>query len=202
VQESKDNTNRLLDEFKKSGSLPEESALVAQDGLTVYGLSGAQAAAATSPSEASLSSLLTEFFSNVKAGDYVALLAYIQETKAHDALLQSIRTYLRDRLRVATTTGYGPRFLHSTGQLHKGGSDEGVFLQLTDEDRTDLSIPGEPYTFSTLKEAQAMGDFSSLAKRNRRAVRLHLGKNTEEGLRKLEELIRAATSVEAQSSSA
>jgi transaldolase/glucose-6-phosphate isomerase len=202
VQESKDNTSRLLDEFKQSGALPGEKALVTEDGLTVYGLSGMNAAAAQSDPETSLPALLREFLHGVKPGDYVALLAYIQETKPHDASLQSIRKYLRDRLRVATTTGYGPRFLHSTGQLHKGGSDEGVFIQLTDEDSTDLSIPGEPYTFSTLKQAQALGDFSSLAKRNRRAIRIHLGKSAEDGLRKLEELIRAATSKEAQSSSA
>jgi transaldolase/glucose-6-phosphate isomerase len=199
VQESKDNTKLLLDEFKISGALPKEEALITEDGLTVYGLSGMKEA---QPTPASLLSLMSEFVSGVKAGDYVALLAYIQETRAHDELLQAIRTHLRDRLRVATTTGYGPRFLHSTGQLHKGGSSEGVFLQLTDEDHTDLPIPTEPYTFGTLKEAQALGDFSSLAKRNRRAVRIHLGEDTEEGLKKLLELLRAAASDDAKSRSA
>ncbi|HEY0319557.1 MAG TPA: bifunctional transaldolase/phosoglucose isomerase [Pyrinomonadaceae bacterium] len=203
VQESKDNTNQLLEEFKQMGALPEEKALIAEDGLTVYRLSGMDWAGDSSASHtSSLLSLMTEFLSKVKAGDYIALLAYIQETKAHDELLQAIRTHFRDSLRVATTTGYGPRFLHSTGQLHKGGSDEGVFFQLTDDDRTDLSIPGEPYTFSTLKQAQALGDFSSLAKRNRRAVRIHLGQDAKEGLRKLEELLRAAVSSDTQSRSA
>jgi glucose-6-phosphate isomerase len=203
VQESKDNTNRLLEEFKQRGALPVEEALIEEDGLTVYGLSGMEATGVTSASHpASLLSLLAEVLSRVKAGDYIALLAYIQETRAHDELLQAIRTHFRDRLRVATTTGYGPRFLHSTGQLHKGGSDEGVFLQLTDEDRTDLEIPGEPYTFSTLKQAQALGDFSSLASRNRRAVRIHLGQDTEEGLRKLAAILRDAIGGDAQSSSA
>lgn len=203
VQESKDNTNLLLDEFKQEGTLPEEKALVTEDSLTVYGLSGmGETGAASASHRASLSSLMKELLSSVKAGDYVALLAYIQETGVHDELLQAIRTQLRDGLRVATTAGYGPRFLHSTGQLHKGGSDEGVFLQLTDEDGTDLSIPGEPYTFSTLIQAQAMGDFSSLVKRNRRALRIHLGKDAEEGLRKLEELIRVAASRDAESLSA
>jgi transaldolase / glucose-6-phosphate isomerase len=203
VQESKDNTNALLDKFKETGALPQEKVIVSEDPLTVYGLSGMEEAGASSAAQtASLLALLTEFLSKVKAGDYIALLAYIQETRAHDELLQEIRTHLRDRLRVATTTGYGPRFLHSTGQLHKGGSSEGVFLQLTDEDRTDLLVPGEPYTFSTLKQAQALGDFSSLAKRNRRAVALHLGKDTEEGLRKLSELLRAAANSDAQSRSA
>ncbi|HYO92815.1 MAG TPA: hypothetical protein VEQ40_14330, partial [Pyrinomonadaceae bacterium] len=203
VQESKDNTNERLDEFKERGTLPEERALATEDSLTVYRLSGMDESQEASASQtASLSNLLTEFISRVKAGEYLALLAYIQETPAHDELLQAIRTYLRDALRVATTTGYGPRFLHSTGQLHKGGSNEGVFLQLTDDDRTDLSIPGEPYTFGTLKQAQAIGDFSALAKRNRRAVRIHLGKDTEAGLRKLFELLQRAASDGARSNSA
>ncbi|MBD0372133.1 MAG: bifunctional transaldolase/phosoglucose isomerase [Pyrinomonadaceae bacterium] len=201
VQESKDNTNALLDKFKEQGRLPEEKALVREGALTVYGISGMEEARALSDT-ASLPSLLTEFLSKVKAGDYIALLAYIQETPTHDELLQAIRTHLRDRLRVATTTGYGPRFLHSTGQLHKGGLKEALFLQLTDEDHQDLPVPGEPYTFSTLKEAQAIGDFSSLAKRNRRALRIHLGSDATEGLGKLLELLRAATLSDAQSSSA
>jgi glucose-6-phosphate isomerase len=201
VQESKDNTNQLLDEFKKTGALPVEKELVAEDGLTVRGLSG-MGEITSAPRAASLLSLLTEFLSKVEAGDYIALLVYVQETKTHDELLQSIRTHFRDRLLVATTTGYGPRFLHSTGQLHKGGSNEGVFIQLTDDDLADLEIPGEPYTFSTLKQAQALGDFSSLAKRDRRAVRIHLGNDTDEGLRKLSELLQAAAGSGTQSRSA
>ncbi|MCA1558053.1 MAG: bifunctional transaldolase/phosoglucose isomerase [Acidobacteria bacterium] len=203
VQESKDNTNALLDEFRQSGALPEEKALAVEEGLTLYGLTGIkEALTANKSSTVSLSSLMVDFISRVKTGDYVALLAYIQETRAHDERLLAIRTLIRDQLRVATTTGYGPRFLHSTGQLHKGGSDEGVFLQLTDDDRTDLAIPGEPYTFSTLKDAQSVGDFSSLVKRDRRALRLHLGSDAGAGLRKLEEILRAALTRGAQSSSA
>jgi glucose-6-phosphate isomerase len=201
VQESKDNTNQLLSEFKERGSLPEEKALAMEGPLTLYGLSGMKETPAQAQ-RASLSTLLAELLSDIKAGDYVALLAYIQESPAHDELLQAIRTHLRDSLRVATTTGYGPRFLHSTGQLHKGGTGEGVFLQLTDEDRTDLSVPGEPYTFSTLKQAQAIGDFSSLAKRNRRAMRIHLGTDTQAGLRNLLELLQRAAGGGALSGSA
>ena len=89
------------------------------------------------------------------------------------------------------TTGYGPRFLHSTGQLHKGGPDCGVFIQLTAGDREDVSIPGEPYTFGVLKEAQALGDLESLTRRHRRAIRVDLGADTEEGLRQLTEVVRS-----------
>ncbi|MBA3767951.1 MAG: transaldolase, partial [Acidobacteria bacterium] len=119
--------------------------------------------------------------------------AYIQETDAHDELLEAIRTHLRDTLHVAITTGYGPRFLHSTGQLHKGGPASGIFIQLTDDDRTDLPIPGEPYTFGVLKQAQSLGDFSSLEGHNRRALRVHLGHDTEAGLKKLLDIVRGIT---------
>jgi glucose-6-phosphate isomerase len=193
VQESKDNTNRLLEEFKSKGALPEEEPVAAGDGLTIKSVSGmARPASADASRTASPSSLVRELVRGIKGGDYVALLAYIQETRGHDERLEAIRTLLLDGLHVATTTGYGPRFLHSTGQLHKGGSDEGVFLQLTDDDRTDLPVPGEPYTFGTLKEAQSVGDFSSLAKRKRRALRIHLGKDTAAGLRRLEAIIKEA----------
>ena len=93
---------------------------------------------------------------------------------------------------MATTTGYGPRFLHSTGQLHKGGPPSGVFLQLTADDGADLPIPGQPFGFATLVKAQHLGDFASLAKRNRRALRLHLGADVDHGLKMLQELVKAA----------
>ena len=128
----------------------------------------------------------------IKPGDYVALLDYFEETDENEELVQSIRTHLRDVTRCATTTGYGPRFLHSTGQLHKGGSDEGVFLQLTAADKSDLPVPGESYTFGVLKQAQALGDFRSLARRGRRAVRVELGSDVAAGLTRLRELIREA----------
>jgi transaldolase/glucose-6-phosphate isomerase len=100
-------------------------------------------------------------------------------------LLQQIRTHIRNRLKVATTVGYGPRFLHSTGQFHKGGPDTGVFIQITVEDPIDLPIPGEKYTFSVLKQAQALGDFQSLSNRHRRAIRFHIKKDVADGLQTL-----------------
>jgi hypothetical protein len=104
-------------------------------------------------------------------------------------MIQAIRMNLRDSTRSATTTGYGPRFLHSTGQLHKGGADNGVFLQLTAPDKVDLDIPGQTFTFSTLKAAQAQGDFRSLSAKGRRAIRVDLGADSLAGLRRLRELI-------------
>jgi glucose-6-phosphate isomerase len=176
VQESKDNTNSLLEEFKQNGKLPEQELSALGDGLQIY---GAKKQAATT------AEIIGEHLSTVKAGDYIALLAYIQETAEHDELLQAIRIRLRDRFHVATTSGYGPRFLHSTGQLHKGGPDSGVFIQLTCDAQTDLAIPGEPYTFGILRQAQALGDFSSLVKHGRRAIRIHLGRDVKAGLKKL-----------------
>src|SRR5205814_6051328 len=128
-------------------------------------------------SSLALEAFVTAHLGRVKAGDYVALLNYIQETPEHEELIQAMRSHLRDALRVATTTGYGPRFLHSTGQLHKGGADNGVFIQITADNVKDVPLPGEPFTSGTLKQAQALGDFQSLASRHRRAIRVHLGKD-------------------------
>jgi glucose-6-phosphate isomerase len=187
VQESKDATVALLNEFKQNSTLPEQEATITENDFKLFGWTTNLPNAETM----SLNLCLKTFLQQIKAGDYIALLAYIQETDEHDQLLHSIRLKLRERFNVATTTGYGPRFLHSTGQLHKGGGDNGVFIQLTDTDATDLSIPNEPYGFSILKQSQALGDFSSLKKkeRNRRAVRFHLGKNASAGLKKLLGLI-------------
>jgi hypothetical protein len=104
-----------------------------------------------------------------------------------------MRVYLRDKLHLATTLGYGPRFLHSTGQLHKGGPNTGLFLQLTADDAEDVPLPGQPYSFGTLKRAQALGDLQSLRKHERRVVRIHLGPDVQQGLAALEKAIKQAT---------
>jgi hypothetical protein len=118
-----------------------------------------------------------------KKGDYVAVTAYVERTAAREKLLREIRTLIRDRFGVATTVGYGPRFLHSTGQLHKGGAANGVFVQLSAEPAVDLPIPGERFGFGVLEAAQALGDYESLAKRGRRAIRVALGEEVDAGLR-------------------
>lgn len=184
VQESKDNTNRLLKEFTASGALPAPAAVATDGPLVFY---GADLFGENPPPNAvtSAAALLGEFFSQVTAGDYVALLAYLQEMPEIDALLDAVRITLRDQLRVAVTAGYGPRYLHSTGQLHKGGPASGVFLLLTDDDHATVPIPGEPYDFGVLKSAQALGDFSSLLSHERRALRLHLGGDARRGLETL-----------------
>jgi transaldolase/glucose-6-phosphate isomerase len=151
VQESKDNTKRILGIVERDGSLPrlDEPEAGAQE---------------------TVDALLAE----LHAGDYFAILAYLTPSEDAEAALQDLRVAIRDSHRVATTLGFGPRYLHSTGQLHKGGPDKGVFLQLTADDPVDVPIPGQAYTFSTLKQAQALGDLQSLHAHGRRAKRLHV----------------------------
>jgi transaldolase/glucose-6-phosphate isomerase len=185
VQESKDATKELLDTFTRDGKLPEQDVLATDGVLTIY---ADEQTRAELPSE-SVGAAIKAHLARAGAGDYIALLDYFEETPEYERVIQEIRTHLRDATRAATTTGYGPRFLHSTGQLHKGGSAAGVFMQLTAPDIKDLPIPGQPYTFSTLKQAQALGDFRSLASRGRRAIRIDLGADVQAGLNRLYELI-------------
>jgi glucose-6-phosphate isomerase len=184
VQESKDATKELLNTFVSHGQLPEQDQLIAQDSIAVFADMKDEALPTSS-----LLDLLRAFLSKVKTGDYLALLSYVEETSAIEAELMKIRSTLRDATRCATTSGYGPRFLHSTGQLHKGGPPTGVFFQITANDAQDFAVPGEAYTFSILKQAQALGDFHSLSKRGRRAIRVDLGNDTIGGLKRLHELV-------------
>ncbi len=181
VQESKDATRELLAAFEKDGELTGQTIFAREDDLTIYGAGEAE--------EGDADLVMKQFLGSVHAGDYIAFLDYIEETPEIEARLQKIRLYLRASRRCATTTGYGPRFLHSTGQLHKGGADNGVFLQLTAPDQLDQPIPGWGYGFSVLKQAQALGDFRSLATRGRRALRIDLGKDVIKGLDQLYMLV-------------
>src|SRR5437773_887011 len=165
VEASKVATRRLTDEYEKTGKLPPESPLRVTD--------------------RTLAAALGAHFRTIKPGDYVALLAYLEMTAAHEATLQAIRRAVRDRYRVATCVGFGPRFLHSTGQAYKGGPNTGVFLQVTCDDAEDLPVPGRSYTFGAVKAAQARGDLLVLVERGRRALRVHLGADVADGLRTL-----------------
>ncbi|HYL81156.1 MAG TPA: hypothetical protein VEU07_10120, partial [Candidatus Acidoferrum sp.] len=189
VQESKDNTKRLLGEFKAKGKLPEDDPILAEGPISLY---GDQASAGALRGSKGLEDALRTHLARIKAGDYVALTAYLQATPGHAKALGTIRRRIRDRYRVATTLGYGPRFLHSTGQLHKGGGDNGVFLQFTADNPVDLPIPGEPHTFGVMKAAQALGDLQSLQSRKRRALRIHIGGSIEAGLRCVDKAVEQA----------
>jgi hypothetical protein len=140
-------------------------------------------------SDRSLKNYLRAHLSRLSAGDYFGLLAYIEMNPEHESLLQTLRTSVRDNKHVATCLGFGPRFLHSTGQAYKGGPNTGVFLQITCDDAVDLPVPQQKYTFGTVKAAQARGDFAVLAERDRRALRVHMGKDVTANLKKIADLI-------------
>jgi transaldolase/glucose-6-phosphate isomerase len=190
VQESKDNTKRLLSEYVQNGSFTQQSLIVADNTLRVYG--DAETRDALRRSGSSLQDIVAAHIAQVNPGDYFAVTQYIEELNNYEGLLQEIRIAVRDEKKVATTSGYGPRFLHSTGQLHKGGPENGLFIQLTSEDINDIEIPGEKFSFGALKQAQALGDYESLASRHRRAIRIDLGGDVEKGLRRLLALIKTA----------
>ena len=175
VQEAKDATKELLSAFTRRGQLDQRNTIASDESITIYGADDADKAE-------SIADVLRSQLATIEPGDYIAFLNYIEETPETDRQFQALRTLLRDKTRCATTVGYGPRFLHSTGQLHKGGPDTGVFFQIIANDRIDFAIPGEPYTFSILKQAQALGDFRALVKRGRRVIGVDLGDNTLAGL--------------------
>jgi hypothetical protein len=132
---------------------------------------------------------MEQFFAQAQQEDYVALMAYVQETDTTQRRLQHLRSLIRDQTGLATTLGYGPRFLHSTGQLHKGGPNSGLFIQFTADDAQDAAIPGRDYGFATLRRAQALGDLKALRKHGRRVMRIHLGSDVNAGLDVLGELM-------------
>jgi len=170
VQESKDNTKRVLAEAEAKGGMPGSHSLPAHE-------AGAAA---------------TELLRQARPGSYFATMAYTARTEASEAALSRVRARVRDATKLATTAGYGPRFLHSTGQLHKGGPPVGLFLQVVARDRRDVEVPGQPYTFSTLKQAQALGDLQSLESRNYPVLRVDLGEDHEAGWQALADSIEAA----------
>jgi len=182
VQESKENTNRLLETIRKGGRLPEAPPTLSEGPLRFYGREGAKSA----------KECLRSFFSQARPGDYISLQAYLPETPAIDQKLQAIRLHLRDSLHLATTLGYGPRFLHSTGQFHKGGPNNGLFLQITADEAEVVPIPGEAYAFGLFKHTQALGDLQALRRHRRRVIRVHLGTDVIEGIEALLQAVNEA----------
>jgi transaldolase/glucose-6-phosphate isomerase len=192
VEASKVATRKLTEEYERTGSLPQETPIFADDGLKLFADERNAAELKSAATESSLNGYLKAHLDRLKQTDYFALLAYVEMTDAHEWLLQSSRHTIRNRKKVATCLGFGPRFLHSTGQAYKGGPNSGVFLQVTCDDANDLPVPNQRYTFGVVKSAQARGDFEVLADRGRRALRVHLGRDVSSGLAKLNETISAA----------
>lgn len=181
VEASKVETRKLTSEYEKSGSLPAEKPIFEQAGIELF----ADPKNAAAVADGNIGGHLRAHLNRLKPGDYFAVLAYVEMDPEHEALLQEIRHAIRDSKQVATCLGFGPRFLHSTGQAYKGGPNSGVFLQITCDDAKDVPIPGQKYTFGVVKAAQARGDFQVLVERGRRLLRVHLGKDVETGLSEL-----------------
>ena len=192
VEASKIATRKLTEEYERSGSLPAESPFFEADGIKLFADAENAAVLKNAAGEASLSAYLKAHLARLAPADYFAMLAYIEMNEAHESSLQAAREVVRDAKRVATCLGFGPRFLHSTGQAYKGGPNSGVFLQITCDDQNDLPVPGQKYTFGAVKAAQARGDFTVLSERGRRALRVHLSGYVDEGLRALQAAINGA----------
>jgi transaldolase/glucose-6-phosphate isomerase len=189
VEASKIATKAITSEYEETGKLPPEAPFFEGDGVRLFAdPKNVEALVRANGSSPSLAGYLKAHLGRVGAGDYMGLLAYVPMTAAHEDALQKIRHQVRDEKRVATCLGFGPRFLHSTGQAYKGGPNSGVFLQVTCDDAKDVAVPGQRYTFGVVKASQARGDFQVLAERNRRALRVHLGPDVAAGL----ETLRAA----------
>ena len=193
VEASKIATRNLTSEYEKTGSLPAEKPILEDGGVTLFtDDKNAADLAKAAGGDKSLAGYLKAHLTRIKAGDYFAVLGYIQMNAEHEQSLQKIRHAVRDKKHVATCLGFGPRFLHSTGQAYKGGPNTGVFLQITCDDAVELPVPGQKYTFGIVKAAQARGDFQVLAERGRRALRVHLGSNLKAGLASLEAAVQKA----------
>ena len=191
VEASKIVTKQLTSEYESKGSLPSEKPILEEAGFKLFtDDKNAADLGRAAGSDHSLKNYLRAHLARLGAGDYFALLAYVEMDAGHESLLQDLRMAVRDRKHVATCLGFGPRFLHSTGQAYKGGPNTGVFLQITCDDANDLAVPGQKYTFGIVKAAQARGDFQVLIDRKRRALRVHLGSDVNAGLAKLAELVK------------
>jgi transaldolase / glucose-6-phosphate isomerase len=188
VEASKIATRKLTDEYEKTGKLPPESPILEADGMKFF----TDARNASQLAGKTAVELLRSHLNRLGAGDYFALLGFIRMNLEHEEDLQEMRLDVRDKKRVATCLGFGPRFLHSTGQAYKGGPNSGVFLQVTCDDAQDIPIPGQKFTFGTVKAAQARGDFDVLAERQRRALRVHLPADLRTGLATLGAAIKEA----------
>ncbi len=185
VEASKNVTRSLTSEYEKAGSLPAESPFFEEAGIKLFTDKKNAEELAKAAQGKTLTSYLRAHLNRLGAGDYFAMLAYIQMNSEHEVFLQELRESVKNKKHVATCLEFGPRFLHSTGQAYKGGPNTGVFLQITCDDAVDLPVPQQKYTFGIVKAAQARGDFQVLVERGRRALRIHLGKDLKPGLAKL-----------------
>lgn len=195
VQFSKAETKKLTDAYEQTGQFPPETPLLEQGGVKLFADPvNASALRALAGGQQSLAGYLRAHLNRISNRDYFALLAYLDRNSSNQRVLQAIRATIRDNKRVATCLGFGPRFLHSTGQAYKAGPNVGVFVQITGDDAADIGVPGRKYTFGAVKAAQARGDFQVLSDRARRALRVHLGRDITAGLTTLKAAVEEALS--------
>jgi transaldolase/glucose-6-phosphate isomerase len=192
VEASKIKTRALTDAYEKTGSLPVEVPFLEDAGVKLFADPANVAALQKAASGQTLDAIIAAHLARLGNGDYCALLAYIERDQAHTQALTDMRRVIRDKSHAATCVGFGPRFLHSTGQAYKGGPNSGVFLQITADTVNDIPVPGQSYSFATVIAAEARGDFEVLAERGRRALRVHLGVNVAAGLERLSAAIQSA----------
>ncbi|HEX9930970.1 MAG TPA: bifunctional transaldolase/phosoglucose isomerase [Pyrinomonadaceae bacterium] len=180
VEAAKIEARKITEEYEKTGELPEETAFFEENGIKLFtderNLAELNSLLA---GEKSLTNYLRAHFARIKADDYFALLAYLEMNAESFQILSNLRHWVLENYRTATCLGFGPRFLHSTGQAYKGGANNGIFLQITSDDSIDFPVPEQNFTFGVVKAAQARGDFQVLLDRSRRALRVHLGKDLE-----------------------
>jgi transaldolase / glucose-6-phosphate isomerase len=189
VESAKVETRKLTDEYESSGEFPDEVPFFEKDGFKLFSSDDYAGRLVNMVDDGGLREYLSAHFANIDEGDYFALLAYIEMNSENEERLQTIRSRVLEKYLPATCLGFGPRFLHSTGQAYKGGGNNGVFLQITSDDAIDVPIPGQKYTFGVVKAAQARGDFQVLLDRGRRALRIHLTGDVAEALEALAGLV-------------
>ena len=192
VEASKIKTRKLTDQYEQTGVLAPESAFARGEGVALFADPANAEALQQLAGARTVEAYLEAHLRRVGEGDYVGLLAYIDRSHAHIEALQRIRARIRDRKRAATVLGFGPRFLHSTGQAYKGGPNSGVFLQITHDPVQDIAVPGQRYGFKVVVAAQARGDMGVLVERGRRVIRLDLGQDVEGGLKWLARTVEKA----------
>lgn len=189
VESAKVEARKLTEAYEASGSFPDEEPFYSDGNISLFTSKGYAGELANSVDEKSLAGYLEGHLWNLGESDYFAILAYIEMDAEHEEMLQQVRSHVLEHYNVATCLGFGPRFLHSTGQAYKGGPNSGVFLQITADDPVDLPVPGQKYTFGVVKSAQARGDFQVLLDRGRRALRVHISGSVNEGLERILELL-------------
>ena len=185
VESAKIETRVLTSAYEETGKLPERTPFIEDAGVKLYATESYAATLKGTASGETLVDLLKAHLNQIHAGDYFAALAYLPMFPEHETTIQALRHKVRDARHVATCLGFGPRFLHSTGQDYKGGPNTGVFLQITADHAIDVEIPGQKFSFGIVIDAQAAGDFAVLEARGRRALRVHLGADVAAGLRAL-----------------